>query len=219
MDKPRNIAQTGGRPDQRMHGLARGGVNRRHAHVVSGVPHDLGRCVGVVHAHIGQQNMFADPNPPRDGLTDQTSSDHDNYIFHSFSSCVVNELIPKTVCNLGRLRASRVFVLQGLSRLCPFVAFPKAHDARQGDEADQSAVYPASTARVAPLAKEAASDRNHMAASPISVGSAKRPIGDRESMSFWSSAKPGRFSANIGVSTGPISRVFTRIWSFAKSAT
>ena len=37
MDQPGDLAQARGRLDQRMHGLARGHVDRRDAHLVSGV--------------------------------------------------------------------------------------------------------------------------------------------------------------------------------------
>ena len=80
MDQPGDVAQTRGRLDERMHGLARGRVDRRDAHLVSGVAQDLCRRIGVVLAHVGQQDMLTDTNPPRDRLTDLTRSDDDNYI-------------------------------------------------------------------------------------------------------------------------------------------
>jgi hypothetical protein len=44
-----------------MDGLARRHVDCRDAHLVSGVPHDLCRRVGVVLAHVGQQDMLPTP--------------------------------------------------------------------------------------------------------------------------------------------------------------
>ena len=75
MDQPGDVAQTRGLLDERMHGLARGHVDRRDAHLVSGVAQDLCRRIGVFLAHIGQQDMLTDANPPRDRLADLTGSD------------------------------------------------------------------------------------------------------------------------------------------------
>ena len=74
-----------GRLDERVHGLARGHVDRRDAHLVSGVPQDLCRRIGVLLALVGQQDMLTDANPARDRLTDLTGSDDDDYISHSYS--------------------------------------------------------------------------------------------------------------------------------------
>ena len=82
MDEPGDLAQARGRLDERMNGLARGRVDRRDAHVVSGVPQDLGRRVGVLLAHVGQQDVLADADPPRDRLADLTGSDDDDHAVH-----------------------------------------------------------------------------------------------------------------------------------------
>src|SRR6185312_14937503 len=84
MDEPRDLAQARGRPDERMHGLARGRVDRRDAHLVPGIPQDLGRRIGVVRAHVGQQDVLADTDPPRDSLADLTGPDDDKHVCHSF---------------------------------------------------------------------------------------------------------------------------------------
>jgi hypothetical protein len=74
MDQPSDVAQTRCPLDERMHGLARGRVDRRDAHLVSGVAQDLRRRVGVVMPHVGQQDMLTDANPARDRLTNLTRS-------------------------------------------------------------------------------------------------------------------------------------------------
>ena len=63
MNEPGDVAQTRGRLDEHMHGLARGHVDRRDARLVSGVPQYLCRRVGVVRAHIGQQDVLTHANP------------------------------------------------------------------------------------------------------------------------------------------------------------
>src|SRR5215216_5682913 len=70
MDQPGDVAQTRGRLNERMHGLARGRVDRRDARFVSGVPQDLCHLIGVLLAHVGQQDMLTDANPARNRLTD-----------------------------------------------------------------------------------------------------------------------------------------------------
>ena len=84
-DQPSDVAQSRGRLDERTHGLARGRVDRRDAHLVSGVPQDLCRRIGLLLAHVGQQEMLTDANPARNRLTDLTGSDEDDYISHSYS--------------------------------------------------------------------------------------------------------------------------------------
>jgi hypothetical protein len=83
-DQPADVAQTCGRLDERMHGLARGHVHRRDARFVSGVAQDLCRRIGVLLAHVGHKDMLTDADPARDRLTDLTGSDDDNHIFHSY---------------------------------------------------------------------------------------------------------------------------------------
>jgi hypothetical protein len=65
MDKPGDLAKTCGRFDERLHGLARGRVDSRDAHLVAGVPHDFRRCIGVVLAQIRQQHMLTCTDAPR----------------------------------------------------------------------------------------------------------------------------------------------------------
>jgi hypothetical protein len=83
MDESGDVTQTRSPVDERLHRLARGHVDRRYAHFISGVPEDLCRRIGVIRAHIGQQDMLTDPNPPRDGLTDLTRSDDDDHVCHA----------------------------------------------------------------------------------------------------------------------------------------
>ena len=85
MDQTGDVAQTRGRLDKRMHGLARGRVDRGDAHLVAGVRQDLCRRIRIVMAHIGQQDMLTEPNPPRDSLPDLASADDDNDISHRYS--------------------------------------------------------------------------------------------------------------------------------------
>ena len=85
MDQPGDGAQSRCRLNKRMHRLARGHVNRGCAHFVPSVPQDLGRGVGVLLAHVGQQDVLADANPARDGLADLTGSDDNDDITHGCS--------------------------------------------------------------------------------------------------------------------------------------
>src|SRR5215211_9089601 len=85
MDQPGDVAQTRGRLDERMHGLARGHVDRRDARFVSGVAQDLCRRIGVLLAHVGQQDVLTDADPARDRLADLTGTDDDDYTAHSYS--------------------------------------------------------------------------------------------------------------------------------------
>ncbi len=86
MDEPGDVAKTCGRLDERVHGLSRGYVDHRDAHIVSGVPHDLPRGIGVVLTQIRQQDVRTCTDPTGDRLTDLTRSDYDNYVSQSYSS-------------------------------------------------------------------------------------------------------------------------------------
>jgi hypothetical protein len=59
----------------------RPGPSHREANLISGVAQDLRRFVGVLSAHIGEQNLFAGTNPSGDRLTNLTSSDYDYDFF------------------------------------------------------------------------------------------------------------------------------------------
>src|SRR5215211_716817 len=95
MDQPTDVAQSSGRLDERMHGLARGSVDRRDARFVSGVPQDLCRRIGILLAHVGQQEMLTNANPARDRLADLTGSDDDDYTAHSYS--LLRKIAPQLV--------------------------------------------------------------------------------------------------------------------------
>jgi hypothetical protein len=84
MDQPCYVAQSRGRLDERMHGLARGHVDRRDARFVSGVAQDLCRRIGVLLAHVGQQDVLTYTDPPGDGLADLAGSDDHDHISHSY---------------------------------------------------------------------------------------------------------------------------------------
>ena len=71
MDQPGDVAQRRGGLDERMDRFARGHVDGRDAHLVPGVAQDLRRGVGVLLAQVGQQDMLADADPPRDRLADR----------------------------------------------------------------------------------------------------------------------------------------------------
>ena len=87
MDQSGDLAQARRRPDERLHGLTRGHVHRGRAHLVSGVPQDLGCHVGVLLPHVRQQDMLADADPARDGLADLTGANDDDDILHGCSPC------------------------------------------------------------------------------------------------------------------------------------
>src|SRR5215207_6823522 len=95
MDQPGDVAQSSGRLDERMHVLARGHVDRRDARFVSGVTQDLCRRIGVLLAHVGQQDVLIDADPARDRLADLTGSDDNDYIAHSYS--LLRKIAPQLV--------------------------------------------------------------------------------------------------------------------------
>ena len=82
MDQSCDVAQAGGRLDECVDGLARGNVDRRDAHLVPGVAENLCLVVRVLLTHVGQQDMLAHADAPRDRLTDLTGSDDDDHIAH-----------------------------------------------------------------------------------------------------------------------------------------
>jgi hypothetical protein len=82
LDKPGDLAQSGDRIHQRVHCFARGDVDGRDAHLVSGIRHHFRRRFRILAAHICQQHMLPDPNPARDSLTDLTRSDDDSDVIH-----------------------------------------------------------------------------------------------------------------------------------------
>jgi hypothetical protein len=84
MNQPGNIAQTSRRLNQRLHGFTRGDIDRRHADLVSGVGQNIGSRLSIFRLHIGQHDMLADTDPPRNCLPDLTGPDDDNYIFHAY---------------------------------------------------------------------------------------------------------------------------------------
>ena len=85
VDQPGDVADTVAVSTSACTGLARGHVDGRDAHLVPGVRQDLRRRVGVLPAQVGQQDVLARADPPRDGLTDLTRSDDDYYVSHSYS--------------------------------------------------------------------------------------------------------------------------------------
>jgi len=84
MDEATDVAKTCSRFHERMHGLTRGHVHRRDAHLVSGVAQDLCRRIGVLLAQIGAQDVLTDADPARDRLPNLTRPDNDNYISNSY---------------------------------------------------------------------------------------------------------------------------------------
>src|SRR5215208_3023612 len=94
MDQPCDLAQSSGRLDERMHVLARGHVDCRDARFVSGVAQNLCR-IGILLAHVGQQDMLTEADPARDRLADLTGSDDDDYIAHSYS--LLRKIAPQLV--------------------------------------------------------------------------------------------------------------------------
>src|SRR5215212_6857723 len=95
MDQPCDLAQSSARLDERMHVLARRHVDRRDARFVSGVPQNLCRRIGILLAHVGQQDMLTDADPACDRLADLTGSDDDDYIAHSYS--LLRKIAPQLV--------------------------------------------------------------------------------------------------------------------------
>jgi hypothetical protein len=88
VDQPGDVPEACGLLDERMNGLAVGRVDRRNADVVARVAEGLGRGVGVLLAHVSQQNVLADADAPRDGLADQAGSDDDDHLAHADSLVV-----------------------------------------------------------------------------------------------------------------------------------
>jgi hypothetical protein len=92
VDQPGDLSQPGGVLDEPMHGLARRRVDRRDGHVVAGITEGLGGGVGVLLAHVGEQDVLADADAPRDRLTDQARSDDDDDVGHGLIPLVVGSV-------------------------------------------------------------------------------------------------------------------------------
>jgi hypothetical protein len=92
MDQPGDLSQPRGVLDKRVHGLARRRVDRRDGHVVAGISEGLGGGVGVLLAQVGEQDVLADADAPRDRLTDQARSDDDDDVGHSLIPLVVGSV-------------------------------------------------------------------------------------------------------------------------------
>ena len=75
-------------PTSATHCLARGDVDGRDAHLIAGVGHDLGCCVRVRLAAVGEHDVLPDSDPTRDGLTDLAGSDDDNDVLHACPSVI-----------------------------------------------------------------------------------------------------------------------------------
>jgi len=58
-------------------------IDRRVTDFVSGVCQHFGSGLGIVSAHVGQDDVLTNANAARDRLADLTGSDENNYIFHS----------------------------------------------------------------------------------------------------------------------------------------
>jgi len=86
MNESRNVPKSLCRLHERIHALARGRIDRRDTYFVSDVAQDFCGRIGVVQPHVGQQDVLADTNATRDGLTDLTRSDDDNDLTHGSSS-------------------------------------------------------------------------------------------------------------------------------------
>jgi hypothetical protein len=74
--------------DQRTHRLSRGHVDRRDAHLVASVRHDIGCRFRVGLAAVGEHDVLSDSDPARDGLTDLAGSDDDNDVPHACTSVI-----------------------------------------------------------------------------------------------------------------------------------
>src|SRR5512135_2463195 len=82
MDEARDVPVRGGRLDERVNRVPRGHVDGRGAHVEAGVAHHLGGGVGVALAQVGQHDVPAGADAPRDRLPDRTWSDDDDDFAH-----------------------------------------------------------------------------------------------------------------------------------------
>ncbi len=75
LDQAGDRAQARGRPDQRVHRLAEGRVDRRDAHLVPDIRQNLCGRGGVVLTQIRRRNVLADADRPCNGLTDPARAD------------------------------------------------------------------------------------------------------------------------------------------------
>ena len=123
MDQPCYVAQSRGRLDERMHGLARGHVDRRDAHFVSGVAQDLCRRIGVVLAHVGQQDVLTYTDPPGDGLAIRPGpmTTITSRIAIPFMSDLLCKRVPPCLCVVegATILSAAPAALRYCSPLCP----------------------------------------------------------------------------------------------------
>jgi hypothetical protein len=87
VDDASDIPQCCGHLDERVDRLAGGHVYSRGAYLEPGIAKDLCRPIGGFLAQVSKQDVFACANPSRDCLTDRSSSDDDNDIFHGNFLC------------------------------------------------------------------------------------------------------------------------------------
>ena len=79
MDKPGDVARARRLLDQRMDRSSREDTSTVATLTRASVPEDLGRRIGVLLAHVGQQDVLADADPACDRLADRPGSDDDDY--------------------------------------------------------------------------------------------------------------------------------------------
>jgi hypothetical protein len=82
MDEADDLADVGGRLYQRMHRVARRHIRSRDAHHVTSVGEHVCRRFRVVCAQVSEQEVLADTDPPRDGLTDLAGANDDDDALH-----------------------------------------------------------------------------------------------------------------------------------------
>ena len=81
-----NVAERAGLCDKRFDRRTGRHVNRRRRHLKTGFAQSLRRRVGILLAQIGQQQVLACANSPRDGLADGTGTYNHYYFSHAFPS-------------------------------------------------------------------------------------------------------------------------------------
>jgi hypothetical protein len=86
--------------------------------LVSGVGHDVGCCVRVGLAAVGEHDVLPDADPARDGLTDLAGSD-DNDDAHSVTSLFLRLVLSSTfvgAIGIAALPADHLLQVLGIAR-------------------------------------------------------------------------------------------------------
>jgi hypothetical protein len=82
VDDAGDVAEAGGRLDQRVNRCARRDVQGDGVDLEAGARQNFSRRVGIFLTDVSEQDMLARTHPTRDGLADRPGSDHDDDAAH-----------------------------------------------------------------------------------------------------------------------------------------